>query len=384
MTRRPLVILLGTRRLLALATIALILAACDVATRSPSPSLIPSPAAPSQVAIATQIPTVPPTPGPSPNRDCPTIESLFAEHPFYADAQIDPGIARVDLQVTSIAPVWDPSARVIPQPREVDSGYPDPGVILGGREFTTHPSYFGYLAGGASKLQSATVTFTPDNQSAIGLASRFVPGNENFDQVAATVPDIEGDGLLALNLEWTDDCFRFTAMGSTSVRIVPKVATEGCSLNQDHWADDVGGLFDKGITVGSTKQDLFPTSFSARYVNEGTGGDPPNWAYEWKQHPGGITASSGGWLEVSDSVKSRHLSVIDAELIRRTDAISLANDWTAAVSALWNHRPTPRADGSFRIPVAAEPGRYVLVVRFAFTSTCLMGTATSAFSLEVK
>jgi hypothetical protein len=384
MARRPLRTLNLPRRVLIVTLVvplAIVVSACAPTTPSTAPSS-PSPA-PTVAAIATAAPTFVSTPGPTANPDCPTIPSLFAEHPYWADAQLDPGILDVDLQVTSIAPIWDPSNKVVPQPRDLRS-YPDPGIIVGGREFHAWPSDSGSAAQGPSKLEAATATFTPDGGAATALATRFVPGNENFDQVAVTVPDISGDGLLDIALEWTDQCFRFTASGSSNVTIVPAAVVAGCHLDQDHWAEDARGLFDKGVNVDSTTQRIFPVQFSARYLNEGTGGDPPSWASLWKQHPGELEASSGGWVEVSDAVAGRALTISDVELFTRRDALEAASDPSAAISALWTHQPTPKADGSFRVPVAAEPGRYVLVIRFHFTSACLTGMATSAFSLDVR
>jgi hypothetical protein len=376
------------RRVVTLATVAslaMAVAGCGTAVPSPTASGSQSPtasASASLVAATTTAPTPTPTNAPRPNTACRNPASLFGDRPYFVSVDADPGRTHLELQVTGVEAAWDSTTRVVPQPRTIEEG--NGGILIGGREFTIWPEGYYSGAAGPFSMVAATATMTVEGQAPLDLPVRIVPGNENFDQFAIGVPDGSGSARLDLALHWVDQCFRFAAEASQEVTIVPLATTQACHLEANQWADDLAGLFDNGITVDASSQRLFPIAFNARYVNEGTVGDPPSWAVEWKQHSGGITAAKGDWLEVSDTVKRRHLVVMDAALFRRADALKVANDSTEAVSALWNHRPTPRADGSFRIPVAAELGRYVLVIRFTFTSTCLTGAATSAFSLDVK
>jgi hypothetical protein len=297
---------------------------------------------------------------------------------------VDPAPSRthIELQATAVQATWDPGARITPKPRTIDADAS--GLLLGGHEFTIWPEYFYEGFANPLSMNVATATLTPEGQAPQALATRIVPGNKNFDQFAITVPDLSGRARLDIQIQWADQCFRFTAQASQTVTVVALAETRDCHLDQAHWIDDLGGVFDKGITVDSTTQALFPTDVDARFANQGAGGDPPNWAYEWRLHPGGIAVSSGGTLHVSDAVKGRELKVTDAELFRRDDALKLASDWTAAISAVWYDQPIPRSDGSFTVSVQVKPGRYVLVVRFDFTSACLTGSATSAFSVETR
>jgi hypothetical protein len=76
--------------------------------------------------------------------------------------------------------------------------------------------------------------------------------------------------------------------------------------------------------------------------------------------------------------------VADAALFTRADMLRVAADEAAAVSPIWTLTPKPRTDGSFEVKVPIEAGRYVLELRFDFTSTCLSGSATSVFSVDVR
>ena len=362
------------------ATLSIVLGACTPTLPS-SPPGTPAPSA-SPVAVATTSPTPIPTLRPAAKAGCPNPASLVAGGPLGVDVAPDPSRAFIELQVTAVEPVWDPASRFVASRRDIRPD--DTGVLAGGHEFTIWPQAVpSYLANPLSMV-AATATLTPDGQPARELGVRIVPGNKNFDQFAITVPDLEGRALLDLEIRWQDQCFIFTAEASQEITVVPLALTKACHLDQDHWFDDLAGVFDRRIKVNSTTQKIFPVELASRFASQETGGDPPSWAYFWKEDPRGITAVSGSWLEVSDPDGRRHTAVTDVELFRRADALRAADDYYASIETLWNHHPTPRADGSFRIPVAADPGRYVLVIRFTFESACLTGSATSAFSLDVN
>jgi hypothetical protein len=360
-----------------LGVVAILAAACG----APGPGPSASASSASLLAIATTAPSSP-TPEPTLHGNCPTPASLVDGQPSLVSVDPEPSRAHLELRVTAIEAVWDPATRVVPEPRTIVAD--ETGAILGGREFTIWPEYFYEGFANPQSMGVATATLTPNGQAPLTLPVRIVPGNQNFDQFAIMVPDLSGRARFDLQLQWVDQCFRFTAQAAQTVTVVPLAATQDCHLDQAHWIDDLGGVFDKGIMVESTTQALFATDVHARFSNQGAGGDPPNWAYAWKQHPGGLRASSGGRLAVSDTVPGRELKATYAELFRRDDALRLANDWTAPISAIWHEQPAPRSDGAFSVPIRVEPGRYVLLLRFDFSSACLTGSAASAFSVEVE
>ena len=294
----------------------------------------------------------------------------------------DPSRTHLELQVTSVQAIWDPVARIVPEPRTLVVD--DSGLLLGGHEFTIWPAAVREYASNPQVMVAASSTLTPEGGTPIPLGVRIVPGNKNFDQFAIAIPDLDGRAQLDLHVQWKDQCFVFTATASQAVTVVPLSATRTCHLDQDHWIDDLAGVFDQGITVDSTMQRIFPIDLNARFANQGAGGDPPNFAVDWKAHPGGVSVAPGARLEIYDGATTRHSTAVDAELFTRADMLRVAADEAAMVSPIWTLTPNPRTDGSFSIKAPSAAGRYVLEVRFDFTSTCLTGVATSVFSVDVR
>jgi hypothetical protein len=387
--------LLGTTRSLILVAIAIVVLGCQPGPgRTNSMTVAPTatPTAAPATATAPPAPSLPTvTPGPSDIAACSRVDELDLAGIEVTFGSVDEdgnggnigfslGPTNAELQVTRVI---DSSGRCLMPPSQelLDQR----GQILGGHEFITYPSTSFHGLGGPQAMLAARVTLTLKGGTAIDLPTRFVPGNENFDQVAITVPDVAGPGVLRLEFVWSDRFFRYEGSSAITVDVVPLSATEGCALDSSGYFDQVGDLLRRSIEVDSVPQVAFSpfnTSKFTPFVNEGI---DAMIVYAFDPDQPSITAMPGAALRIEDVSDELTLGKeMDLWVWTRASVVKAVRDYPPEGTVLVLSRtPVQQAERTFGLRVPQDPGRYVAGVQLTYDSQCSSGTLWFVVNVDV-
>jgi hypothetical protein len=298
------------------------------------------------------------------------------------DQGILPGRAGAIMDVTRVTELTGAGRSATPPAHERPH---DRGLVLGGHDFIVFPST--WFDGHVNPLAmiSARVTLDLEGQSSIELPTRFVPGNENFDQVAVTVPDADGRGTLSMEFVWADPCYRYEASTTIPVDVVPLSATAGCALEGQAYFDQLRALLGGSLLVGSATVHAFSPRNEAKFGPWYNPGIDAFIVYAFDRDDPAIVAAPGSALTLAQA----------------SSDITIGNDmtltvWTRASVAkaikdyppfgtvvVLSRTPVKQADGTFRLRVPQDPGRYVAGVELTYDSQCSSGTLWVIVNIDV-
>jgi hypothetical protein len=259
------------------------------------------------------------------------------------------------------------------------------GQVLGGDEFVAFPSawFEGHL--NPQAMISAQVTLTLEGEPPLDLATRFIPGNVNFDQVAVTVPDASGSGVLAVSMVWADPCFRYEASLTNEVDVVPLAATAGCALELRSYYDQVSALLGGAMTVGATPVHAFSPRNQAKFMTVGNPGIDAFILYAFDRDEPAIVAEPGSVLKIAQA--SSDVTVGDAatmDVWTRASVAKAVKDYPPiGVITVISRTGARQSDGTFRLRVPEDPGRYVAGVEMSYDSRCSSGTLWFVVNIDV-
>ena len=392
----------GYRRSTILAIAALLAAGCGATPKSPAAST-PAPSLPaiasSSVAPATDSLAPPSTPPPNPtlaplatpapgcialdDGDLTGLEvDLSSVYPSGSGGFGGFSVGHVNgaLQVTRIEELSGQRRSAVPPPRRFSNGR---GLMLGGREFVTFPSTWFDGHSNPQAMIDAQVILTLDGASPIDLPTRFVAGNENFDQVAVTVPDVSGPGSVELAFVWADACFRYEAAGTIPVDVVPIARTAGCELDERLYWDQLHAVLDGAITVAGTTPSVgsaFNESKFAPYVNPGIDAFI---GYMFDADAPELTVAPKSTIRIESGKPRVHLAEKLTVVIwtRRSIADAVKDYPPQGAVRVFEGRLERQADGTYELPVPDEPGRYVAALSVKFDSPCSTGTLWSVVNI---
>jgi hypothetical protein len=285
------------------------------------------------------------------------------------------------LDVTRVQELSGGQRSAAPPPRGVDN---ERGLLLGGRQFVTFPSTWFDGHDNPQAMIEARVTLTLDGESPIDLPTRFVPGNENFDQVEVTVPDVAGPGSVALDFVWADPCFRYEASGTIPVDIVPLARTAGCELDEELYWDDLHALLQGSITVAGTTPRVgspFSESKFAPYINPGI---DAFLGYMFDRDAPEANVASGSTIRIEGQKERVDLAEkLEVVIWTRGSLAEAVKDYPPKGAVVVDEGRLEReADGSWALPVPADPGRYVVGLSVEYATRCTTGTLWSVVNIE--
>ena len=382
-----------TRSLIPVAIAILVLGCQSGPTTSPTVAPAATSTAAAATATAPPVPSLPTvSPGPSDSADCSGIEKVDLVGIEVTFGSVDEdgnggnigfslGPTYGQMQVTRVT---DSSGRDLclepPSPELLHQR----GQILGGHEFITYPST-SFGGHGPQAMLAAKATLTLDGGTAIDLPTRFVPGNENFDQVAITVFDVAGPGVLLLEFTWADRSFRYEGSSAITVNVAPLSATEGCVLDSSGYFEQVSDLLRRSVEVNSVPQVAFSpfnTSKFTPFVNEGIDAII---VYAFDPNEPSISAAPGGALRIEDVSGDLTLgNAMDLWVWTRASVVTAIKDYPPEGTVLVLSRtPVRQADGTFRLRVPQDPGRYVAGVQLTYDSQCSSGTLWFVVNVDV-
>ena len=352
---------------------------------SQSPEALPSVSSVTTAPSPTAEPSAAPTtfaPEPTTIAGCPTIAAIWPQSPF-VNAGGSIGHFGIDLLVTRIEQRSAQPVSVIPPTRELNND--GVGLVLGGHEFLTSPSYYYEGYNPPITMESATVTLTLDGAQPIALPTRFVPGNENFNQVAVSVPDVAGHGRLAISMTWTDKCFRLEASGSLRVGVVSTSTTAGCALEEDAYWKQLESVLYHPLTVNSREVRTISPFNDSKYTPNGSPGIDAFIAYMFDKDDPAFAAAPGSALRVEATNPALTLTDMTLAVFTRQSIAQAVKDYPPHGTVLVLERtPARQADGSWRLRVPDAPGRYVAAMTFQFESKCTTGEIWAVVNVEVS
>jgi hypothetical protein len=382
----------GYRRFTTLAIAALLGAGCGATPNSAAPSTIalasPTPA---PATIRPIVPSDPPPELPTPAPGCIALDDadldglevdLSSAYPNGDGGFGGFSIGRVSavLDVTRVEELSGQRRSAVPPPRRFSN---ERGLMLGGRPFVTFPSTWFDGHDNPQAMIEARVVLTLDGESPIDLPTRFVPGNENFDQVEVTVPDVAGPGSVELAFVWADPCFRYEAAGTIPVDVVPLARTAACELDEELYWDELHRLLDGSIAVAGTTPNVsspFNESKFAPYVNPGIDAFI---GYMFDADAPEPNIASGSTIRIERLKERVHLAEKLKVVIwtRRSIAEAVTDYPPKRAVVAFEGRLERQPDGSYELPVPDDPGRYVVALSVEFDSRCTTGTLWSVVNI---
>ena len=389
----------GDRRFLIIAITAFVVAGCSA---NPVGSVAPTGAvaSPTTTAWATSQPTTRPTvvsseppSEPTLTPGCSSLDDLDVAGIEVDLSSVYPngdggfggfsvGIVHGALDVTRIAELSGQRRSVVPPPRGVTNGR---GLVLGGRAFVTFPSTWFDGHQNPQAMIGARITLTLDDAAPIDLLTRIVPGNENFDQVEAKVPDLAGAGTVELSFIWADACFRYEATGTVPVDVVPLAETAGCELDEVRYWDQLDTVLDGSIRVGTLKPPAGSAFNEAKYAPYVNPGIDAFIGYMFDPHGPEQIVEAGSILRIEAAKPRVHLQKkLQAVTWTRRSLAAAVRDYPPKdVVRVFEGRLERVADGSFELRVPEEPGRYVVGLSVEFDSPCTNGTLWTVANIMV-
>ena len=357
------------------------------ATPSTQPSTQPTAKASPEPTLGAALPTSTPSPldtaAPVPPTiaGCPGVAEITPQAPF-VDAGGSIGKFSIDLLVTRIEQRSGQPVSVTPPTRYL---YNDGvGLVVGGHEFLMSPGYYYEGYSPPVTMESATVTLTIDGGQPMALPTHFVPGNENFNQVAVSVPDVAGHGRLAVDMTWTDKCFRLSASGSIRVGVVPTSVTADCALEEDAYWKQLGSVLEHPLKVDSRAARTVSPRNESKYTQNINPGIDAFIAYLFNKDDPAFAATPGSALRVEATNPALTLTEMHLAVFTRHSIAQAVKDYPPQGTVLVLERtPAPRADGSWRLRVPDEPGRYVATMSFDFESKCTTGEVWAVVNVDV-
>jgi len=228
------------------------------------------------------------------------------------------------------------------------------------------------------------VTLTIDGGQPMTLPTHFVPGNENFNQVAVSVPDVAGHGRLAVDMTWTDKCFRLAASGSIRVGVVPTSVTADCALEEAAYWKQLGSVLDHPLTVDSREVRTTSPRNESKYTQNINPGIDAFIAYLFNKDDPAFEATPGSAFRVEAPNPALTLTDMHLAVFTRQSIAQAVKDYPPFGTVLVLERtPAPQADGSWRLRVPDEPGRYVATMSFDFESKCTTGEVWAVVNVDV-
>lgn len=365
----------GSRRLPILVAVPLLFAACGGDAPSASPT-----------AFGSAGPSASPTGpiGPSPDPSCPILDEAYVG----PEVEFDPQIGRfgLQLQITKLVPMWDPTTSFTPPPGDPQS---HAGVLPGGHDMPADLWlwYPDLVPLGTPAILSVEPSIAVGGGPAQPLALSVVDTRETYWGLSLRgVPDIDGPARLDVAVEWRDACFTYTAEGSVEVNLVSTAVTASCPLDPEGFYRQLNDVeFAPPLLVGDAEFDLIGMLPVSRFLPEGPpGGDVPTPFQVWDRTIAAQTGAPSTTLKVSEANDRVELMTMDASYYGRGQVIRhLDNGKPASPTRVFHRNPDRRADGTFRLRLPPDAGRYVVWLAFDFESTCATGTAWSVFSVDV-
>jgi hypothetical protein len=382
----------NTFRLTTLALTALLIAGCGTTTQSspgPSADAAGSASAPSAAASAVATTGIAPSPLPS---LAPTLATSCTDLP----AAYEVPRANVNSEIGHISTEFGPEL-------VVSREYPD-------RTFTFDPApapEVGLLPAGYAVPVNLWIVYQFDAIASIGpisltsvtaeirihgIGRKVLPvewakdGPTDWGLIIRGVPDVDAAASVDLGIEWRDRCFTYSAMTSLrDVQLVSTTTTAGCSMKKKSYFDDLTAALAAPVAVGSGEARLVSPVNEAKYLPLISAGIDAHPAYAWDREGATVTAQPGEILVVSRDQPGFELLGMTSTVWTRRSVAEATTDWPpqAPLEVVVQATPAREPDGSFRLRVPDEPGRYVAALTFGFDWTCATGQAWAVFSLDV-
>lgn len=363
LTRRPWRPLANTHWTLTLATIALIVGACDSSGLRPSASSAAS--APPMLTPATLTPTSTPAVTRQPPETCPpdpgTIQASL-------EIQTPTGFETVDIQA-------DP----LPSPASVDPlEIPIVATLLGGVDVTVVIR----MSGGpddTAEIPALTADFLP-----FGTATTL-PVSVEVDGTTASLrlPDRDLKGQLRVSVSWSTSCTSGDGTGAVGMSVVDSSVAAGCPSTATGLEANLAGFASMHATVGTVDVPLIITGWTGRWIADAGASDIPEFA-GWDRDSA-ATAAPGASVVLSEAIADLALVSIRASTYLRADVVAyLEPDSTDDLGTLAVVRRPANAKGRAGIPVPLEPGSYVIEIEGVWLTPCLSLETYTAVSVDVR
>ncbi len=364
------------RRVAILAIVPLLLAACGAQEPTASPS----------ASLGSPEPSASPTGpvGATPDPSCPILDEAYVGPVVEMTPQI--GRVGLELDITGLAPMWDPATTFSPPPGDAQS---KSGILPGGHDVPADLWLFypDLEPLGTAAILSVRPSIAVGGGPAQPLALSVIETRETYWLVNLRgVPDTDGPARLDVVVEWRDSCFTYTAEGSVNVNLVSTAVTNSCPLDAEGFFRQINEVeFAPPLLVGDAEVDLIGMFPVARFLPEGPpGGDGPTPFQVWDRDLPAVTGEPGSLLKVSEANDRVELMTMDASYYRRGQVVRhLDTGKPVSPTRVFHRNPDRRADGTFRLRLPTDAGRYVAWLQFDFESTCATGTAWSVFSVDV-
>lgn len=355
----------GPRWILTLATLAMVLGACD--SSAPPPIASSSASAPATLAPPTLTPTLTPTQAvtPEPPETCPpdprSIEaSLVIQTPMSVES--------VDLQ-----------AGPLPSPASVDAQVvPIVATVLGGVDVTVVVG----LDGGpddAAVIAAMTADFLPFGTATTLPVSVKIDGST----AALRLPDRDLQGQLRVSASWSTSCASGDGTGAIGMRVVNSSVAATCPSTATGLDAAVAKFVNETVTVGTVDVPLIITAWTGRWITGAGASDSPEFS-GWDPD-NAATAAPGASVVLSETLADLQLVSIRASTFRQADVLAyLEPDSTEELGTYAVVRRTANAKGRAGIPMPLEQGSYVIEIEGVWLTPCVNLETYTAVSVEVR
>lgn len=370
-----------------MALVSVLVAACaastDASAEAPTGVASEGPSA-SPVPTAT---SAPPSPQPSAQL---TIETACTDLDGYEVPRVEvhPEVGRfyAEFAPHRLVPREHPDVTFdVESAPEIDSG-----VLVGGHDLPMEVwVWYSYGVPGSLgplEVRGASATVRAEGHDPIDLAIDIEARDVDalWDVVVRDVPDLDARASLELSLRWRDRCFTYSARTTIDgLNLVSTATTADCRMTERQYEDDFSAALHPPLTVGSMTARIVSTWSQPKYLALDYPGIDVHPAYGWDRDAQPIVAAPDEVLVVLRDLPGFELLEMEAVAWTRKNFVNQSDVWPPKLETVYRRSPERQPDGSFRLRVPSEAGRYVVGLSFPFDWTCGTGSVWSVFSLDV-
>jgi hypothetical protein len=195
--------------------------------------------------------------------------------------------------------------------------------------------------------------------------------------IALVLPDIDATVTFGIDLTYRDDCFVYEAAARGTALLGSSATVAACPVG-DAFLSYVIGLAQAPISVAGSAAKFEINSFEPRWSIGASATDGPPLA-EWDGAAPPIMTHPEARLKVVGGNPAVTIDGVSVEIYQRADVLRDGVD-AAPIS---DGHVTASADGRLEINAPTAPGRYVVLLFWAWSAACATGGALSAVAVDV-
>jgi hypothetical protein len=234
------------------------------------------------------------------------------------------------------------------------------------------------------EMRAVRATFQPRDGTALTVEVKIVPHENSGRPIGMMiVPDVDGTGILSVEVEWSDRCYEYTATGAREFTILSLAITSVCPQDMDQLSAYLDELRTPATEFDGMPIELLFSSGFARYwpdLNFSVSGPVLT---SWDRQATGASGSSGTAVAIVPGDEDLRLREASVSFYRRGDVVDYLETFDS-IDPVVRRDVNESEGGRLWVRLPGEPGRYVAMLAYHWRGPCANGGGVAVFSVDVE